>query len=82
MKNVKIINYMIRFAWIFPCSIDPFENSHENQIKPLGRKSVEPPENNYHTITSNYSHCPTSRENFVLKPKKSYSDPIGELLIC
>ena len=65
MKNVKIMNYMKKSAWMFPCSIAPFENSqrflHENQIKPVGRKSVEPPENNYHTITSNYSHCPTSR---------------------
>ena len=68
---------------MFPCSIAPFENSqrflHENQIKPVGRKSEESPENNYHTITSNYSQCPTPRENFVLNPKKSYSDPIGEL---
>ena len=82
MKNVKVINYMKRSAWVFHCSIAPFENSqrflYENQIKPVGRKSVEPPENNYHTITSNYSLCPTSRENFLLNPQKSYSDPIGE----
>ena len=74
---------MIRSAWMFPCSIAPFENSqcflNENQIKPVGRKSVEPHENNFHTIKSNYSHCPTSCKNFVLNPKKSYSDPIGEL---
>ena len=83
MKNVKIINYIKRSAWMFPCSIAPSGNSQrflrENQIKPAGRKSVEALENNYHTITSSYSHCPTSRENFVLNPKKSYSDPIGEL---
>ena len=74
---------MKRSAWMFPCSIVvfPFENNqrflHENQIKPVGRKSVGALENNY-TITSNYSPCPTSRENFVLNPQKSYSDPIGE----
>ena len=83
MKNVKIINYMKRSSWVFSCSIAPFGNSqhflYENQIKPVGRKSVEPLENNYHTITFNYFHCLTSRENFVLNPKKSYSDLIGEL---
>ena len=54
---------MKRSAWMFPCSIGPFENSyrllHENQIKPVGRDSVDPPENNHHTITSNY--CLMSR---------------------
>ena len=36
-------------------------------------------ESNFYTIISNYSHCPISGVNFVLNPKKSYSDPIGEL---
>ena len=61
-KNVKIINYMKRSAGMFPSSLAHFENCqrflHENQIKPVGRKSVEALENNYHTITSNYSHNP------------------------
>ena len=70
MKNVKIINYMKRSAWMFPCSITPFENGqrflHENQIKPVGRKSVEPPVNNNHTIKSNYCHWPTSRYSYLI----------------
>ena len=48
MKDVEFINYMKRLAWVFSSSIAPFENSqrylHENQIKPVERKSVEPPE--------------------------------------
>ena len=83
LVGVDVMQFTKRSAWMFPCSIAPFENSprflHENQIKPVGRKSVEPLENNYPTITSNYSHSPTSRENFKLNPKKSYSDTIGEL---
>ena len=76
MKNVKIINYMKRSAWMFPCRIAPSENGqcflYEKQIKPVGRKSVVPLENNYHTITSNYSHCPTSRKNFIMNPKELF----------
>ena len=80
MINVKIINCMKGSA---PGGIAPFGNSqhfiHKNQIKPVGSKRVEPLEKNFYTITSNYSHCLISRVNFVLNPKKCYSDPMGEL---
>ena len=69
MKYVKIINYIKMSSWMFPSGIAPFQNSKHfhngNQIKPVRRKSVEPPKNNYHTITFNYSHCPTSHVNIV-----------------
>ena len=65
---------MKRSAWMFPCSLAPFENSqrflHENQIKPVERKSVEPSENYFHTITFNYSHCPTPSREFRIEPQK------------
>ena len=83
MKNVKIVNCMKGSAWMFPSGIAPFGNSrhflHKNQIRPVGNKKVKPLENDYYTIISNYSHCPVSRVNFVLNPKKSYSDPMREL---
>ena len=67
----------------FCLDVSPFGNSqhflHKNQMRPLRNKKVKLLENDYHTIISNYSHCPISRVNFVLNPKKSDSDPVGEL---
>ena len=46
MKNIKIVNCMKGFAWIFPSVIAPFGNSqhflHKNQIRPVGNKKVKP----------------------------------------